>query len=98
MWQWFSSLQVWAMPMTGLVRSTSSKPDALNQARRVRPQLRASTAPRVLRAKESLMEKSRQGNRAVIFHGYSRRHRQASAKCRGELLAGGPLDVGLLAS
>src|SRR5262245_30460949 len=43
------------MPMTGLARSISSKPDALNQARRVNPQLRASRAPRVLRAKESVM-------------------------------------------
>src|SRR5437773_525230 len=43
------------MPITGLVRSMSSNPDALNQARRVRPQSRASRTPRVLRAKESVM-------------------------------------------
>src|SRR4051812_1701829 len=49
------------MPMTGFVRSMSSKPEALNQARRVRPQSRASRAPRELRAKESLMRKSLAG-------------------------------------
>src|SRR5438876_7000856 len=43
------------MPMTGLVRSMSSKPEALNQARRVRPHWRGSSRPRVLRAKESVM-------------------------------------------
>src|SRR5262245_54774547 len=55
MWQWFSSLQVWAMPMIGLARSMSSKPEALLQARMVSPQLRASRRPRVLREKESAM-------------------------------------------
>src|SRR3954447_25678618 len=56
MWQWLTSLQVWAMPTIGLARSMSSNPEALLQARMVIPQPRASSAPRVLREKESLMK------------------------------------------
>ena len=87
MWQWFSSLQVWAMPMTGLARSMSSKPDALNQARRVRPQSRASSAPRVLRANESVISICSRTRKSSAF-GESQNSYEF---CYGMFCAGGGL-------